>query len=98
MHLRSLAKPEDFVGFKLDIDTPAIELSIVQQILADPHGVGRLIDEFYWEHVVVNTPMQNFGWRHDLRRVPPRERQTLRDRYRFFRELREMGIRAHSWV
>jgi len=98
LHLRSLAKPEDFVVFKLDIDTPAIELSIVQQILADPHGVGRLIDEFYWEHVVVNTPMQNFGWRHDLRRVPPRERQTLRDSYRFFRELREMGIRAHSWV
>ena len=82
---------------KLDVDTPEIELVIIEQILAD-EPTAALIDELYWEHVVQNTPMTHFGWGHDLRRIPPEKRQTLADSYRYFTALRQMGIRAHSWV
>mmetsp|Transcript_8096 Transcript_8096/g.25701 ORF Transcript_8096/g.25701 Transcript_8096/m.25701 type:complete len:348 (+) Transcript_8096:89-1132(+) len=98
-HLRALAAPDDFVVFKLDVDSPAIELALVEQILADP-GTARLIDEFYWEHVVAGSPMQSFGWGHDLRRQAARGEalQSLDDSYAYFGRLRRMGIRAHSWV
>lgn len=96
-HLRAIATPADFVVLKLDVDNPAIELSIVEQILGDA-SLARLIDEFYWEHVVRNSPMERFGWGHDLHRMKPADRQNLHDSYRYFGRLREMGIRAHSWV
>ena len=98
VHLRALVRPDDFVVIKLDVDTPAIELAVVEQILRDPVNTGALIDEFYWEHVVAHTPMEHFGWGHDLRRLPKEKQQTLRDSYSYFTRLREMGIRAHSWV
>ena len=34
--IKALTKPEDFVVFKLDIDAPAIEIALVQQIIHDP--------------------------------------------------------------
>ena len=33
--LRALAEPDDFVVIKLDIDTPAIENTLIDQLLAD---------------------------------------------------------------
>jgi len=85
--------------FKLDIDSPQIELALVEQVLHDPH-TAALIDEFYWEHVVAGSPMQSFGWGHDLRRQAARGEalQSLDDSYAYFGRLRRMGIRAHSWV
>eukprot|EP00966_Prymnesium_polylepis_P217136 5025261-Prymnesium_polylepis.1 len=49
--LKALAAPEDFVVFKLDIDTSAIETSLIHQILEDEELMVR-IDELYWEHAV----------------------------------------------
>jgi hypothetical protein len=69
----------------------------VEQILSDPK-LAELIDDFFWEHVVDKSMMLNFGWGHDLRRLPPAQRQTTADSYRLFRQLRDAGIRAHSWV
>lgn len=97
VHLRALARPEDFVVFKLDVDSPSIELAIIEQLVAD-RSTASLIDDFYWEHVVKNTPMDHFGWGHDLRRMPISQHQTLADSYSYFGRLRSMGVRAHSWV
>jgi len=97
VHLRALARPEDFVVFKLDVDSPSIELAIIEQLVAD-RSTASLIDDFYWEHVVKNTPMDHFGWGHDLRRMPTSQHQTVADSYNYFGRLRSMGVRAHSWV
>jgi len=46
--IKALTKPEDYVVFKLDIDSPAIEIALVQQIMDDPQLL-TLIDEFFFE-------------------------------------------------
>ena len=50
-------------------------------------------DELYFEHHVLHTPMWRFGWH-----INTVTNQTLVDSYALFGRLREMGIRAHSWV
>lgn len=47
-YIRSLAKETDFVSFKLDVDTPTIELPIALELLRDP-SIGKLVDEFFFE-------------------------------------------------
>eukprot|EP00966_Prymnesium_polylepis_P194669 4512672-Prymnesium_polylepis.1 len=47
--LREVARPEDFVAIKVDIDAAPIELSIVRQIADDP-SLARLIDELFFEY------------------------------------------------
>jgi hypothetical protein len=87
-----LTRPEDYVVLKLDIDTPAIELVLIDQVLADSEVRSR-VDELYWEHEVHTSPMIHQGWgAHGW----PNE--TLAQSYELFTRLRELGIRAHSWV
>ena len=59
--IKELTTPEDYVVFKLDIDAPAIEIALVQQIMGDRELLA-LIDEFYFEHHVTGSPMQWKGW------------------------------------
>ena len=72
-------------------------------------GVASLIDELYYEHHVRLSPMAHKGWERSLvhtvfdesRNETLREsatEATLQDSYAIFHRLREMGIRAHSWV
>lgn len=96
-HLRALATPDDFVAFKLDVDAPAIEIALVEQLLSDA-ATASLIDDFFWEDVVEGSMMGRFGWNHDLRKMPSASRRTMSDSYRLFLRLRRMGIRAHAWV
>lgn len=102
--MRRVVREEDFVVLKLDIDNPVIEEALVAQILAEPQ-LQCLIDELFWEHEVLYSPMVHYGWK--IRQAPnfvklPGEtrsrRPTLTDSYRLFGELRALGIRAHSWV
>lgn len=93
--IKNLTRPEDFVVFKLDIDSPLTEIALVQQMMADPH-ILELVDEFYFEHHVSGSPMQWFGWG-DLQNSEA-ELSTLQDSYELFTFLREHGVRAHSWV
>ena len=93
--IKALTKPEDFVVFKLDIDTPEVEVSLVQQLMNDTE-LHTLIDEFYFEHHVKGSPMQWHGWG-DLRRHET-PLNDIQDSYEVFYYLREKGIRAHSWV
>ena len=49
--LRRTARPEDFVVFKLDIDTPHVEQQIMDILLSEEGKVYTdLIDEFYFEY------------------------------------------------
>ena len=85
--LKTIAKPEDYVIIKLDIDTPALETALCNQILNDT-SISSLIDEMFFEmHVTVNEMMPYWG-------APGGE---LKDTYILFRKLRSLGIRMHSW-
>ena len=56
--LRHLARPDDFVVFKLDIDAATLEADFLSQILGDPQ-LAALIDELYFEHHVHQSPVEH---------------------------------------
>lgn len=91
--LSTVASISDFVVVKLDIDAPVIERAMIEQILTTP-ALSSLIDELYWEHHVLRSPMMHGGWES----TRPRPTETLQDSHRLFGRLRQLGIRAHSWV
>jgi hypothetical protein len=85
--LKSIAKVEDYVIIKLDIDTPKLENELINQIANDT-SISSLIDEMFFEmHITVNEMRGYWG-------NPPGE---LKDTYVLFRKLRDLGIRMHSW-
>ena len=88
--IRDIARPQDFVLLKIDIDNSPIEEALVDQILASSELQG-LIDEFYFEHHVNTKPMHGAWGTADSPRM-------LADTYRIFSTLRRNGIVAHSWV
>lgn len=91
--LRALATADDYVVFKLDIDTPRIERQIVEQLLASPE-LAALVDDFFWEHTVTGGPKLTRRWPSGT--SAPEE--TLQQSYGLFTRLRRAGIRAHAWV
>ncbi len=90
--LRAVATKSDFVVVKIDIDNTPIEEALIDELLAD-RATSALIDEFYFEHHVRNTPMWHYGWSGGTVTT-----HTLPNSYEIFGRLRELGIRAHSWV
>ena len=88
--IQRLAKVKDFVVFKLDIDTPAVESALAEQLL-DPTN-ARLVDEFFFEDHVSKSPMEDHGWSHVAKH------HDLAKSIVYFQKLRRLGIRAHSWV
>ena len=93
--IRRIVKPEDFLVFKLDIDSAPIEEPIAYALMNDtPFGVSKLVDELMFEHHVKYNPM-NGPW--GLSAVPDDKVGTLEDSYKLFKGLRERGIRSHSW-
>ena len=89
-YIRRIARPEDFVLVKLDIDTTPVEEALVGQILASDELLG-LVDEFYFEHHVNTRPMHPYWGTQSAQ-------QTLADTYRIFAALRGKGVVAHAWV
>ncbi|CAF1444387.1 unnamed protein product, partial [Didymodactylos carnosus] len=85
--LMAIAKPEDYIIVKLDIDTPSIELPLIHQILENS-TISQLIDEMFFEHHVSVKEMIG-DWGH-----PP---GSLSDSYLYFTKLRQLGIRMHGW-
>ena len=82
--------PDDYVLFKLDIDSPTLEKEIIEFILQDPDSQ---ITELVWEHHISgNYLMEEWGKPESL------DQASLRDSYNYFLRLRLKGIRAHSWV
>ena len=86
--IHQLCRAEDFCVFKLDIDTPAVELALVFQLLEDP---GHLKEFFFEQHV--QNPLIGPYWK-----LPPNVNETMQDSYELFTRLRRLGVRAHSWV
>mmetsp|Transcript_35624 Transcript_35624/g.83327 ORF Transcript_35624/g.83327 Transcript_35624/m.83327 type:complete len:458 (+) Transcript_35624:119-1492(+) len=91
-HMKSVAREDDFVMFKLDIDNTFVEEGIVNNILQDKQLHG-LIDEFFWEHHINMVPMTQY-WGLTKEGAPAGHRKSIG----IFRQLRQYGIRAHSWV
>eukprot|EP00543_Licmophora_paradoxa_P008490 CAMPEP_0202445220 /NCGR_PEP_ID=MMETSP1360-20130828/4082_1 /ASSEMBLY_ACC=CAM_ASM_000848 /TAXON_ID=515479 /ORGANISM="Licmophora paradoxa, Strain CCMP2313" /LENGTH=397 /DNA_ID=CAMNT_0049061405 /DNA_START=15 /DNA_END=1208 /DNA_ORIENTATION=+ len=84
------ARPEDYVLFKLDIDSPHIEDNTIDYIINDP---DNFIDEVAWEHHIGgNYLMKEWGNLEQLAKF------TLRQSYELFLKMRLKGIRAHSWI
>ena len=90
--IRSLTRPEDFVVFKLDIDTLDTELRIVQQLLADKELIG-LVDEFYFEYHLHNRVMRM----HKQGEEGMTEENDLASWYAMVGPARHAGLRMHLW-
>lgn len=88
--LKEVAQKRDYVLVKLDIDNTQVEEGIVNYLIQDK-GAMELIDEMFWEHHV-NIPAMYSNWH------TQNAKSYLHDTYNYFRQLRENGIRAHSWV
>lgn len=85
--LTTIAKPNDYVFVKLDIDNSPIENELMRQVVENA-SISSLIDEMFFEmHVNVNE-MSTF-WGPGL--------GDLQDTYVLFTKLRNLGIRMHSW-
>jgi hypothetical protein len=79
---------KDYVLLKLDIDNGKVEKGTVDYLLRHP----TLVDEFVWEHHAGGNYLLRRAWRGSV------DGLTVHDSYQYFLKLRQLGIRAHSWV
>ena len=86
--LKAAAQPGDFVVFKLDIDTPSVEIPLVEALLKD-EGALALITHFYYE-LHFNLKDMDWAWGHGME-------GDLSSATRVFRAFRERGIAAQMW-
>jgi len=85
--LHKIAREEDFVMLKLDIDQPK-EITIVLELLENPNAMA-VVDEFFFEHHSKTPLMRRYwGWNVAC---------TLMETYNIFLKLRHTGVRAHGW-
>ena len=75
---------------KLDIDTPAIEQTIIA-VLAQRPDLAALIDELFFEYQHFDFDGLDFGWGTIVQGAVDTAIGTM---YR----LRSLGIRAHFWI
>ena len=112
--LKAVAKVDDYVVIKLDIDEAKVELEIVKQLLSDP-SVLALVDEFYFEHhanVSPKKPAAECVFEGNVNRCDQvllgcwagsgnrrlLMMERLTDTYRIFSRMRHQGVLAHAWV
>jgi hypothetical protein len=81
--LEAIAKPNDYVVVKLDIDTPQLESALMKQLFKKNNRARNLIDELFFEKHVSND--RDSG------------EDKLKDSYELFTKLRHYGIRMHGW-
>jgi hypothetical protein len=89
--IKERCRPEDFVVFKLDIDTP-IEEIIAEKAMSDPEIIA-LVDEFYWEKHIRNPVMK----KHKLGGYGEPGKTDLAAWYDTVIPARKRGFRMHSW-
>lgn len=91
--IRETTTKDDYVVFKLDIDSPEVEAGTILYLLSDA-GVEDLshIDELFWEHHVKGNYLMTQYWGSIGDDV------TIRQSAEYFLKLRQKGVRAHSWV
>jgi len=88
--VKTKSNPNDYVLFKLDIDSPIVENGNIEFILNDP---DVRIDEILWEHHIKGNYIMLKTWG-----PGSQDPLSLRDSYEYFLKMRLRGIRAHSWV
>lgn len=92
--IRDIATVDDFVSFKLDVDTPYVEIPLALQIANDP-SMAALIDEFFIE-IHFDCPLLRGCWG----TVPKSIDGFTLDRVsamKILQKFRTMGIRSHFW-
>lgn len=87
--LKQKFNKDDLIVFKLDIDTPSVEMPLVEQLLGDDELIG-LVDQFYFEHHVNLAEMKRY-WGSQVE-------GTVQDSLNLFHKLRQKGVAAHFWV
>lgn len=87
--IKRLTSKDDYVLFKLDIDSPDVEAGNIEYILQDEDNG---IDEVAWEHHVDGNYLMMAQW------GTIHSHMSLYESYQYFLKLRQKGIRAHSWV
>lgn len=98
--LKREARPEDFVAFKLDIDSPELELEVMRTI-ANDQGYAELIDELFFEyHMVGSSDVNGLGtyWNRFSAKGQPKAPPGQPEAVALLSQLRQQGIRAHFWV
>lgn len=91
--------PPVYVVFKLDIDSPIPEKSVVRRLLEVlPAEASRLpadeqieVNEFLFEHHTDILDVVGPNW-------CSKDCPTLADSYEVFQNMRRRGVRAHSWI
>lgn len=94
--IKRVANENDFVSFKLDIDTPSVEIPLVQTILSDK-SLSNLIDEFFFELHFKCEIMTRCSWV----KIPNKQNGMNLNRLsamELFLKLRDLGLRAHFWI
>lgn len=93
--ISSVAKEEDYVAFKLDVDTWHLERALVEELLTNSRGTNAsaLVDEFFFEYHFQHThePQLHRFWGSG-------RGGSLEDAMATMFRLRENGIRAHFWI
>ena len=104
--LKQVARLDDHVVIKLDVDHQATQVALIQQVLGN-RRISALIDELFWEHEVAGSAMgcpqlwqgrAGQGWSTMHFDTSQGRGGTLAESYELFGRLRSLGIAAHSWV
>ena len=89
--INEIAREDDFVSFKLDIDNPSVEIPIFQAIVDNTDGIAKKIDELFFEYHFVFGRL-DVGWKHGKLNTTVNEALDTMGR------LRRLGIRSHFWI
>ena len=84
-----ITNEDDLIIVKLDIDTPSVEMPLVQQLLHDAR-LYSLVDHFYFEHHVHMREIA-VHWRASMT-------GSIKESLEMFQELRRKGISSHFWI
>ena len=93
--IKQLATKNDFIAFKLDVDTPTVEIPIALALLEPEYS--NLVDEFFFELHFRDEVMMKCAWGDKI----PDEHMGLklnrRGALELFQKYRRAGIRSHFW-
>ena len=95
-HIQSIAREEDFVSFKLDVDTSSVEIPLVLQLVASSELL-KLVDEFFFELHFRCEIMKKCGWGDSMPESVDWLKLDRVNTLSLFADMRRKGVRAHIW-
>ncbi|KAJ1625509.1 hypothetical protein T492DRAFT_1039154 [Pavlovales sp. CCMP2436] len=91
-----VARPEDFVVLKLDIDTFEVERQVVEELRTNARktNASSLVDEFFFEYhfLTPNEPHLHHYW------MSSKRGGSIDDAVALMHDLRAKGVRSHFWI